>query len=413
MHGRYSSKSNATGRTLDDDGAIDLLERRSGTMHDGMYICPVHEDRKASLHIKVKPTITLYYCHGCGAGRAEVFNALGFTPPRQEGDPSIEAVYRYCDVDGTLVFEVIRKRRKQFSKRRPDPDNPGKYIYDLQGINPLLYRLPELIKSLEEEDVTVFIVEGEKDVDTLMQLGLVATTSGGANAYWHDEFSEFLRNAHAVIVADKDPQGREAAQRIASALFDIADSVKVVEVPGRRCKDSSDWVTKHGATAAEFCKLAKTATEWEPPKPPEGTFISHKLKAILESRAYRTLQLNERGLLIAMLLEAQEQTGEDWEEGFFFAFHEGRGVSRPTFIKIIRKLCQRGFVLKSRIRSGDPTLYLLDHRWRRWGPKASEADATRKKKIAQRAREENERSRLIRFRSERDTRSKEARGITE
>ena len=46
------------------------------------------------------------------------------------------------------------------------------------ALSELLYRLPEVIQAVKAGE-TVFICEGEKDVDRLRSLGLTATTNAG------------------------------------------------------------------------------------------------------------------------------------------------------------------------------------------------------------------------------------------
>jgi putative DNA primase/helicase len=52
------------------------------------------------------------------------------------------------------------------------------------GVEPLPYRLPELIKN---RDSTVFVCEGEKDADNVVDLGLVATCNHGGAGKWRPE----------------------------------------------------------------------------------------------------------------------------------------------------------------------------------------------------------------------------------
>jgi len=66
---------------------------------------------------------------------------------------------------------VVRYNPKGFSQRRPDGNND--WIWNMKGITPVPYRLPEIIQSIEP----VMIVEEEKDVENLRRMGFTATTS--------------------------------------------------------------------------------------------------------------------------------------------------------------------------------------------------------------------------------------------
>src|SRR5215510_15958919 len=85
------------------------------------------------------------------------------------------AHYDYVDEDGTFLFQVVRFEPKTFVQRRKDR---GRWVYQVQGVRKVPYRLPELMEAIANER-TVYIVEGEKDVDNLAKLGIVATCNPG------------------------------------------------------------------------------------------------------------------------------------------------------------------------------------------------------------------------------------------
>jgi hypothetical protein len=72
----------------------------------------------------------------------------------------IAASYDYTDADGTLLYQVLRLEPKGFRQRRPD-GNDG-WVWKLDDVRRVPYRLPELLKY---PDATVFVCEGEKDTD--------------------------------------------------------------------------------------------------------------------------------------------------------------------------------------------------------------------------------------------------------
>ena len=148
--------------------------------------------------------------------------------------------YRYEDEKGELLYEVVRYEPKGFSQRRPDGKDG--YIYNMQGVRRVLYKLPELIAT--PLDVPVFIVEGEKDVDRLMSLNLPATTNPGGAGKWLPDYNEYFRARRVAIIADNDEPGRRHAQRVAESIYGIAASVKIIELPGpsQRGYDVSDWL---------------------------------------------------------------------------------------------------------------------------------------------------------------------------
>jgi putative DNA primase/helicase len=95
----------------------------------------------------------------------------------QIGNPSprIVATYDYRAEHGELLFQVCRFDPKDF--RRPDENGE---ILNVRGTRQVPYRLPELIAN--PLCVTVFIPEGEKDVDSLMKADVAATCNPGGAA---------------------------------------------------------------------------------------------------------------------------------------------------------------------------------------------------------------------------------------
>src|SRR5437763_51697 len=100
-----------------------------------------------------------------------------------------ETIFTYRNPDGRVAYKIVRydepwnkKEPKHFSYRRPDGN--GGYINNLGNTPHVLYRLPELLQS--PLNTIVYIPEGEKCVDTLVQLGLVATTNDRGANQWRD-----------------------------------------------------------------------------------------------------------------------------------------------------------------------------------------------------------------------------------
>jgi hypothetical protein len=74
-------------------------------------------------------------------------------------------------------------------------------------------------------------VEGEKDVDHLMGLGLVATTSPMGAGKWRDHYSESLRGKAVVLIPDNDQPGRDHMNKVAEGLVGIAASIRWLDLP--------------------------------------------------------------------------------------------------------------------------------------------------------------------------------------
>ena len=221
-----------------------------------------------------KGTGHCFACHAAGQGLSvkELATAWGVEPPPmksiEQAPPArrLVAAYDYMDATGNIVYQSCRFEPKGFSQRRPD--GKGGWIWNLQGVKPIPYRLPELLLALEQ-DKPVFVVEGEKDVDRLRGLGLVATTNSGGAGKWTDEHSKYFPSwAKIIILPDYDEPGRNHARTVASSLHGRGCAVKIVELPGLPPKgDVSDWLDAR-QTKAELYTLIQAATEWMPETAP-------------------------------------------------------------------------------------------------------------------------------------------------
>src|SRR6266446_8636892 len=230
-------------------------------------LCPAHNDQTPSLSITEKGGKTLFKCRaGCdqGAVLAALRQRGLWAPNPIEADrgSQIVATYNYCDAEGALRYQVVRLAPKSFFQRRPN-GAPDSFINNMDGVEPLPYRLPELI---ENRDSTVFICEGEKDVDIVADLGLIATCNhGGAGVgKWRPEISHWFVGRDVVILPDNDEVGHKHALDVAQKLESVASRVRILELPGLRHKgDVSDWRAA-GGTRAQLEALAEDAPVFRP-----------------------------------------------------------------------------------------------------------------------------------------------------
>lgn len=160
--------------------------------------------------------------------------------------------YDYHDERGKLLYQVVRWEPKGFSQRRPKVDVPqgrDDWDWNMEGVRRVLYHLPELVANRNDPNPrAVWIVEGEKDVLSMAEINLLATTNSGGAGKWDQSFSEVLAGLRVFIIPDNDDPGIEHANYISSSLSGIAASVKIVELPDLAEKeDVSDWIARgHG-----------------------------------------------------------------------------------------------------------------------------------------------------------------------
>lgn len=236
-------------------GKLDGVRQQAGYW---MARCPAHDDSKASLSVaRGTEQPVVFKCHA-GCDQAVIFDAIGLTaadvsnPRDQNGHsewtPSGDAiaVYDYTDEHGQLLFQVCRTADKHFSQRTKGPD--GKWKWKLGDVRRVPYRLPKLIAAIKAGR-TVYVVEGEKDVQAVERAGGVATCNPGgtgSTGLWAKPgFTTPFQGADVIVVADRDEPGRKHAARVADYLRKVAKSVKVTEAASG--KDAADHLAAgHG-----------------------------------------------------------------------------------------------------------------------------------------------------------------------
>ncbi len=202
---------------------------------------------------------------------------------RQIGEAAgarIVATYDYRNRRGELLYQVVRKEPKTFLQRRPCACGGDRsrrcaagcregWLWNMQGQPTTLYRIPELLPGIAAGD-TVWIAEGEKDVDALFAAGAVATCNSGGAGKWRDELSAPFRGMagdRVVIVQDKDEPdpktgkraGHEHARAVLASLSDVVPPhVSLVIVEAAVGKDAADHLAA-GRGLEEFVQV------WPPP----------------------------------------------------------------------------------------------------------------------------------------------------
>lgn len=207
-------------------------------------------------------------------------------PPRARSQ--IVATYDYLDESGTLLYQVVRFAPKSFRQRRPD--GHGGWLWKLGDTRRVLYHLDRLLEADPQQPV--YIVEGEKDVEALESLGLVATCNPQGAGKWAavtDCARTALKGRKVTIIADTDDAGRKHATDVAARLKAVAASIRIIE-PGDG-KDAADWVAS-GATVEDF----EAATD--EPITADTDFDRDKDGRIYHSQANIRLALRKLGVSI-------------------------------------------------------------------------------------------------------------------
>jgi putative DNA primase/helicase len=227
-------------------GVIDLVKHKTGLDHAGA----VSWLRREGL-LPAKPT----------------GSALASRPKPEAKSARFVCSYDYVGASGALLHQTVRYADpKTFRQRRPGAGH-GQWIWNLDEINPVLYRLPDVLKAVTEGR-TVYVVEGEKDANNLTALGLVATTNAMGARKWKPHYSETLRGADVVIIGDTNDVGRKHVQEVATALHGIAKRVRALDLAAAwpECPekgDISNWL-EAGGTADQLAALVEALPDWAP-----------------------------------------------------------------------------------------------------------------------------------------------------
>ena len=180
---------------------------------------------------------------------------------------SLVATYDYRDALGELLFQkqrfVDENGKKTFRQRKPDGE--GGWSYQLGDVPRVLYRLPQITNAVNHGK-TIWLVEGEKDADTLVEAGYEATTMPNGAGTWLDIHTETLAGAEVVIVSDNDEVGIAHALNVASILKSADCKVKAF-VPPDGYKDVTD-LFEDGKSETALLALSESGEKVVEPEEP-------------------------------------------------------------------------------------------------------------------------------------------------
>ena len=242
--------------------------------------CPVpshgkgNGDKNPSLSVHIddegKP---LFHCHG-GCTQESVFQTirdLHLLPELEERpDPlanikplpkvEFQQEWQYQDEDRVTVFVKHRLRVGEAGKtyRLYKVDTDGKRYPTLGDARIVPYKLPELLDAKTAGRI-IYLAEGEKAVDALMSLGVVATTAHSGAGHWPDAITEYFAGANVVILPDNDMSGWGYARKAAEAILPIAKALKVVDLGLQEQGDDAYEFIEAGGGRAELAALVKAA----------------------------------------------------------------------------------------------------------------------------------------------------------
>ena len=220
------------------------------------YICPLCNSGTGSHHSGAFTVYTddnRYYCFACGKS-GDIFNLYGevnhISDFKTIADELSKKYYLTSSVSKNtqsysnsgawvkarshvymnmnhdkIAVKTIYKKPDGSKKARWERYEGNTLVKNQNGLQMPLYHVYKLTNNTKP----VFIVEGEKDVETMERLGYIATTSpNGAGSRWKKDYTECLRGFDIIILADNDEVGLKYATNIAESIIQTARSVKLV-----------------------------------------------------------------------------------------------------------------------------------------------------------------------------------------
>lgn len=285
----------------------DILNRLDGVKENGTNKwtahCPckqkhAHGDKNSSLSVALNGTKILLHCHTrcttddiCGAigiKSKDLFTDAPTTTERtidERRQSFIEwfgtqnglrfvALYSYCYGDHADGLMKIKYQdadgNKTFRWIHDDPTTQSGFKLNHEGCEHRLY------VAGDPDAVEVFVVEGEKDADTLHAITgktVVSAENGaqkeGDGTKWLPVYTEQLAGKTVVILHDNDAVGRDFARIEADAIKTKARSVRMIDIAAawKECPekgDVSDMVAALGKqdTLNRLQTLLQNAVEW-------------------------------------------------------------------------------------------------------------------------------------------------------
>lgn len=174
-------------------------------------------------------------------------------------DQSGKAVYAYTKV---RLQDKVGKKKLIYGRFNGD-----RFILGLQGkkakdILAIYGSSVFAIQKAIDHQETIFYVEGEKDVNTLMKRGYTVFTCGGSGD-WKKGVSEIVRQANVIILADNDRPGEQLAYQVMQDLQLIANNVSIIKpMPEVPKTDITDYF-EAGHTVEEFENLIRNVDDTE------------------------------------------------------------------------------------------------------------------------------------------------------
>ena len=146
-----------------------------------------------------------------------------------------ERTHIYRNADGSIFGKKVVNKFSDGSKNaiwflfNPET-NCFNQKAGLSGAIAPLYNADMLHNNQDNSECPIIIVEGEKDVETLSNMEILATSlpNGGQSKQWHELYNDGLQGHDIIILTDNDKTGETYGETVAKNVSRIAKSVKII-----------------------------------------------------------------------------------------------------------------------------------------------------------------------------------------
>lgn len=129
--------------------------------------------------------------------------------------------------------------------------------WGVKGIKLYPYNLPTVLASSY-----VWICEGEKAADALIQRNEPATTNVSGAGKWRNEYNEYFQGKSIAILRDNDDEGLKHALQVAKSLISVAKDVRILTTSDQPKGDVFDWFAESpNNTPGRLFEIAKGTPE--------------------------------------------------------------------------------------------------------------------------------------------------------
>lgn len=272
----------------------ELIERETGERfnRNNKMCCHLHNEKTPSFSIE--KDLNIWKCFGCGKGGdaiqfireyknmdyVQACNYLGIEldKERQQVESNKEKVikkalgcfkdhklidiYQFTNEVGEVVYYKV-KLLPQDSKNKITPyfSIVNNKVEAKRNHEEIPYNLYEILRAITNNK-DIFIVEGEKDAETLKYLGYKATSLKGITKFNYSAFT----GAKVYFVGDTGEAGEKYKHNCWEALKDYVEEFNIVELKGLEQlgdnKDITDWI-EAGYTKEDFKEALRDVWDWK------------------------------------------------------------------------------------------------------------------------------------------------------